>query len=80
MGDDDNYVKRIKKVPTPLWKKKKIKFLQRESHLNICNFTKTYRGKVGCVVMETLPGLKGGYPGHLLWWKMVRHLCDMRMC
>ena len=22
MGDDDNYVKRIKKVPTPLWKKK----------------------------------------------------------
>ena len=63
MGDDDNYVKRIKKVPTPLWKKRKIRFLQKESRLNIY-FLSRHIGKVGCAVMETLPWLKGGIPCH----------------
>jgi len=77
MGDDDNYVKRIKKVPTPLWKKKEDQIsAERKSFKYLQLLLKTYRGKVGCVVMETLPWLKGGIPWSPSWWKMVRHLCD----
>ena len=66
MGDTSDGIKRIKKVPTPLWRNKKDQEAAEEKALKYLRLLiKSYNccgRKIGCIVMETLPWLKGGIP------------------
>ena len=80
MGDTSDGIKRIKKVPTPLWRNQKNQAKEEEKALKYLRLLiKSYNccgRKIGCIVMETLPWLKGGIPWSPYWWRSIRDLCN----
>tara|TARA_B100000614_G_scaffold245795_1_gene251198 strand:- start:895 stop:2130 length:1236 start_codon:yes stop_codon:yes gene_type:complete len=80
MGDTSDGIKRIKKVPTPLWRKQKDQESAEDKAIKYLKLLiKSYNccgRKIGCIVMETLPWLKGGIPWSPRWWRTIRDLCN----
>ena len=80
MSEVDSVSKRLKKVPTPIWKDVKDQAKAEEKALKYLDLViKSYNccgRKIGCIVMETLPWINGGIPWSKSWWKMIRHICD----